>query len=54
MGMHHVIALGCRDGATGWLLELYGRDAGADLRAFASVLALGAAALLFRPFVPVA
>ena len=53
MGMHHVVALGCRDGVTGWLLELYGRNSGADLRAFASVLALGAAALLFRPFVPV-
>ncbi|KQX69647.1 GGDEF domain-containing protein [Angustibacter sp. Root456] len=54
MGMHHVVALGCRDGVTGWLLELYGRDSGADLRAVGSVLALGAAGLLFRPFVPVA
>ena len=53
LGLHHVVALGCRDGVTGWLLELYGRDPGADLRAIGSVLALGASGLLFRPFVPV-
>ncbi len=51
MGMRHVVALGCRDGATGWLLELYGRGGPTDLRAIGSVLAMGAGALLFRPFV---
>jgi diguanylate cyclase (GGDEF)-like protein len=50
MGMRHVVALGCRDATTGWLLELYGRRAGTDLTAVGSVLALGAAALLFRAF----
>jgi diguanylate cyclase (GGDEF)-like protein len=50
MGMRHVVAVGCRDGVVGWLLELYGRGATTDLSAVGSVLALAAGALLFRPF----
>lgn len=50
MEMRHVLALGCRDGQQGWLLELYGRSAGLDVQTVGSVLALAASALLHRPF----
>jgi diguanylate cyclase (GGDEF)-like protein len=53
MGMRHLVAVGCRDGDDGWLLELYGRTPAVDARTVGSVLALAASSLLYRPFVPV-
>ncbi|WP_426561664.1 diguanylate cyclase domain-containing protein [Angustibacter sp. McL0619] len=54
MGMRHVVALGCRDGDAGWLLELYSQAPDLDVLTVASLLAVGASALLNRPFLPLA
>ncbi len=53
MGMRHLVAIGCSDGSTGWLLELYGRGTALDASVVGSVLALAASALLYRAFVPI-
>ncbi|GAA4345609.1 sensor domain-containing diguanylate cyclase [Angustibacter luteus] len=52
MAMHHVVALGCRDGDDGWLLELYSKSAALDVVTVGSLLALAASALLHRTFTP--
>jgi hypothetical protein len=52
MAMHHVVALGCRDGDDGWLLELYSKSAALDVVTVGSLLGLAASALLHRPFTP--
>lgn len=47
-GSRTLVALGCHDGATGWLLEVYGGSPGLDAELLGSVLSLGASALLGR------
>ncbi|GAB3683245.1 GGDEF domain-containing protein [Angustibacter aerolatus] len=52
MGSASVVALGCHDERTGWLLELYGARPGAGVRTLGHVASVCLSALLRRPVTP--